>query len=223
MLNRNKIIIACLPSLQPSLAVCGLLGKWLWCPSSIPGQIISNLKIRLPAIIACGGFLRGCQVWMLMLGFVGWLLLYSAWRIFPSTVNPPRDSRKEPQPRVLPWELVPGSAGNSGQTLRKRKAPRLCAPIPNNSLSCSLPHLLPVLEKRILVPNVCLWQALEQRVCLQRLAQKVTATIIQITRGHLASLVRDQNPEQSPVDWAGRCPNSLGICAQIPLNLISWF
>lgn len=59
--NRNKIIIASLPSLQPFHAVCGLPGKWLWFPSSILGQIISNLKIRLPAIIVRGSFLCCCK------------------------------------------------------------------------------------------------------------------------------------------------------------------
>jgi len=61
LLNRRKIIIASLPSPQPFHAACGLLGKWLWFPSSIPEQIISNLKIRLPAVIVCGGFLCCCK------------------------------------------------------------------------------------------------------------------------------------------------------------------
>lgn len=176
--NRNKIIIPSLPSLQLSLVVCGLLGKCLWCPSSTPRQIISNLKIRLPAIIACGGFLCCCQVCMLMLRFVGWLLLYSAWRIFPSTVNASRDSRKEPKPCVLCWNWWLILLGNQGKHWTKeRNHVCLCVPIPN-SLSCFFPRLLPVLEKCILVPNTCLWQVLEQRVCLQSLAQKVTVTII---------------------------------------------
>lgn len=63
LLNRNKSIIASLPCPQQFHAVCGLLGKWLWFPSSIPGQIISNLKIRLSAIVVCGGFLCCCKCW----------------------------------------------------------------------------------------------------------------------------------------------------------------
>lgn len=157
MLNRNQIILLSLPSLQQSLAVCGLLGKCLWCPSSIPGQIISNLKMRLPAIIARGGFLLCCQVWMLMLRFVGWPLLCCAWRIFPSTVNTSSGSREQPQ--LCVHDLVAHSAGNSRASPGQKKGTTLCLFSHSLLFFCPILPPLPVLGKCILFPNPCLWQS----------------------------------------------------------------
>lgn len=203
MLNRNQIILLSLPSLQQSLAVCGLLGKCLWCPSSIPGQIISNLKMRLPAIIARGGFLLCCQVWMLMLRFVGWPLLCCAWRIFPSTVNTSSGSREQPQLCVLTWWLI--LLGTPGQALDKRKEPLcVCFPIPYYFFVLFFPPFLS-------------WEnAFYFQILVYGRAEGVSP--VSGTKSsshhhpnyHLAFLLRDQN-QQSPVGWTGRCPNSLRI------------
>lgn len=140
---------------------------------------------------------------MQMHRFVGWLLLYSAQSALlfsPSlctsnTSSSPRDSRKEQQAcgdAGLIWESVADSAGNFwGSTGQKKRTVF-------SFLTNFFPFFFFFFPKMgvggmcILGPNTCLWQTLEQRVCLQCLAQKVSHWQPKNKRAHLVSLLRDR-------------------------------
>lgn len=108
------------------------------------------------------------------------------------------------------WCLI--LLGTSGETVDKRTEPCLTFLILNN-LFLFLTKIRNRVEKCALGLKPCLWQPLDQRVCIQCLAQKITVAVNQITReatwSHCSRTSvgwvkkNPSKPQQSLVGWNG--------------------